>query len=88
MDSEGITRILTSDHHFEQEGFTVLMTHDAIGTVRGVEGGELGFDVRMQCQGRRHCVPVGRRKSEAVSEVSRSGGDSQLDPYPEISIIG
>ena len=25
MESEGITQILTSDHHFEQEGFTVLM---------------------------------------------------------------
>ena len=25
MDAEGITDILTSDHHFEQEGFTILM---------------------------------------------------------------
>lgn len=25
MESEGITDILTSDHHFEQEGFNVLM---------------------------------------------------------------
>ena len=25
MESEGITQILTIDHHFEQEGFTVLM---------------------------------------------------------------
>ncbi len=29
MDSEEITEILTSDHHFEQEGFTVLMSSDA-----------------------------------------------------------
>ena len=26
MKSESITEILTNDHHFEQEGFTVLMT--------------------------------------------------------------
>ena len=25
MEAESITRILTNDHHFEQEGFTVLM---------------------------------------------------------------
>ena len=25
MEAEGITEILTSDHHFEQEGFIVLM---------------------------------------------------------------
>ncbi len=25
MEAEGITEILTSDHHFEQEGFTILM---------------------------------------------------------------
>ena len=25
MEAEGITEILTSDHNFEQEGFTVLM---------------------------------------------------------------
>jgi predicted nucleic acid-binding protein len=25
MESEGISEVLTSDHHFEQEGFTVLM---------------------------------------------------------------
>ena len=25
MDAKGITEILTSDHHFEQEGFTILM---------------------------------------------------------------
>ena len=29
MESEGITQILTSDHHFEQEGFTILMTSDS-----------------------------------------------------------
>ena len=29
MESEGVTQILTSDHHFEQEGFTVLMTSEA-----------------------------------------------------------
>ena len=28
METEGITQILTSDHHFEQEGFTVLMKSD------------------------------------------------------------
>ncbi len=27
MEAEGITGILTGDHHFEQEGFTVLMKH-------------------------------------------------------------
>ena len=25
MEAEGITEILTSDHNFEQEGFTILM---------------------------------------------------------------
>ena len=25
MDADGITDILTSDHHFEQEGFNILM---------------------------------------------------------------
>ena len=25
MDAEGITEVLTSDHNFEQEGFTILM---------------------------------------------------------------
>ena len=25
MEAEGITDVLTSDHHFEQEGFTILM---------------------------------------------------------------
>ena len=25
MEAEGITDILTSDHNFEQEGFTILM---------------------------------------------------------------
>ena len=25
MDSQGITDVLTSDHHFEQEGFTILI---------------------------------------------------------------
>ena len=25
MDAEGVTRVLTSDHNFEQEGFTILM---------------------------------------------------------------
>ncbi len=25
MESEGITEVLTNDHHFEQEGFTILM---------------------------------------------------------------
>ena len=25
MDAEGITQVLTSDHNFEQEGFTILM---------------------------------------------------------------
>ena len=29
MESEGITQVLTSDHNFEQEGFTVLMKPDA-----------------------------------------------------------
>ena len=28
MKSESITEVLTNDHHFEQEGFTVLMTRD------------------------------------------------------------
>ena len=28
METEGITEILTSDHHFEQEGFTILMRLD------------------------------------------------------------
>ena len=28
MEAEGITEILTSDHNFEQEGFTVLMKQD------------------------------------------------------------
>ena len=28
MDAEGITEVLTSDHHFEQEGFTILMKQD------------------------------------------------------------
>lgn len=25
MEAEGITDVLTSDHHFKQEGFTILM---------------------------------------------------------------
>lgn len=25
MESEGISEVLTSDHHFEQEGFIILM---------------------------------------------------------------
>ncbi len=25
MEAEGITQVLTSDHNFEQEGFTILM---------------------------------------------------------------
>ena len=25
METEGITEVLTSDHNFEQEGFTILM---------------------------------------------------------------
>ncbi len=28
MEAEGITEILTSDHNFEQEGFTILMKQD------------------------------------------------------------
>ena len=28
MEAEGITEILTADHHFQQEGFTVLMKRD------------------------------------------------------------
>ncbi len=28
MESESITEVLTNDHHFEQEGFTVLMKRD------------------------------------------------------------
>ena len=28
MEAEGITEILTSDHNFEQEGFTILMTRN------------------------------------------------------------
>ena len=28
MEAEGITGVLTSDHHFEQEGFTILMRLD------------------------------------------------------------
>lgn len=28
MNSEGISEILSSDHHFEQEGFTILMKQD------------------------------------------------------------
>ena len=28
MDAEGITEVLTSDHNFEQEGFTILMKLD------------------------------------------------------------
>ena len=28
MEAEGITKILTSDHNFEQEGFTILMKRD------------------------------------------------------------
>ena len=28
MESKSITEVLTNDHHFEQEGFTVLMTRD------------------------------------------------------------
>lgn len=28
MEAQSITEILTSDHHFEQEGFTVLMKRD------------------------------------------------------------
>ena len=28
MEDEGITEILTSDHNFEQEGFTILMKQD------------------------------------------------------------
>lgn len=28
MEAEGITEILTSDHNFEQEGFTILMKRD------------------------------------------------------------
>ena len=28
MDAEGITGVLTSDHHFEQEGFTILTRLD------------------------------------------------------------
>ena len=29
MESEGITEVLTSDHNFEQEGFTILMKLDS-----------------------------------------------------------
>jgi predicted nucleic acid-binding protein len=29
MKAEGITQVLTSDHNFEQEGFTILMTRNA-----------------------------------------------------------
>lgn len=29
MEAEGITEVLTSDHNFEQEGFTILMKLDA-----------------------------------------------------------
>ncbi len=29
MDAEGITQVLTSDHNFEQEGFTILMKLNA-----------------------------------------------------------
>ena len=28
MESEAIKEVLTSDHHFEQEGFTVLMKRE------------------------------------------------------------
>ena len=28
MEAEGISAVLTSDHNFEQEGFTILMKHD------------------------------------------------------------
>lgn len=28
MEAEGITEVLTSDHNFEQEGFTILMKQD------------------------------------------------------------
>ena len=28
MEAEGITEVLTSDHHFEQEGFTILTRLD------------------------------------------------------------
>ncbi len=31
MEAKGISQVLTSDHHFEQEGFVVLMKGDAIG---------------------------------------------------------
>ena len=31
MEAESIREILTNDHHFEQEGFTVLMRRDADG---------------------------------------------------------
>ena len=33
MEAESITQILTNDHHFEQEGFTVLMKRDIAGPV-------------------------------------------------------
>ena len=35
MEAESITQILTNDHHFEQEGFTVLMKHNVVRQVPG-----------------------------------------------------
>ena len=35
MEAESVTQVLTNDHHFEQEGFTVLMKRNVAAPTPG-----------------------------------------------------